>query len=1153
MRKFCDRVGQPVWILTENEIVDITFSSKVEPENHFWLSWSNEGCGGDITSPTIVIVDVDKLVNNSKIYECTWKIVAHIGMRVLFHIEKLSIFDIIESCTGNDSEQFSGIAFYSGTSNATGFAQKVICSSREDDNYTSHTNELFVKFKIPSTLAKPDVKKRVMTGKILFVPAKAGDECGAIIEMKQNEMVQLHSPNYPNLYPKSIECIWLIKAPSGYSIQFNLTQYTALNYHPQQPDMRIWRSNFNTNVTHWLFSKVAHMTEPICQGTMNVLTTSVFYGQHIYLRLDQLRFNKHKALKARNKSSAIVTIYDGAQEDASILGIYVGCGGTIHSIAGVIYYPFMENDFECEWFINNTEGNKVELEIFKLKLPFSEYCAESYLEVRENNNSGKIMTRACSFEDVPMMASRAFWIRLRYSGSEDDSGDIEPLKPELMIKFKKVFGGVTNNAVVSSPAAEDWQSIDFAPLEWILIGEEDNWLRISIKSIEIPDERDESNIDIEQRDTLKGLVNPFAVTPLLQNFVHNISQIWVRNLQMVNSQQSFHMRQLLILQVSINTGHGGYANGLKCRWTIIRPMFAGLRLKIISMDLEEHVDCRFDYVAISSDVDGVNYENGQLIGNIVKFCKHKDVGTEELFSSEDAVTIFFMTDRNRVCQSFDYIPASLGVFNRIIQSPNYPNEYSNNLSCSWSVMLESNRPILAKFLIMDIEESALCTKDNIIVHSNPIYLDGATSDDKLCGNLTGWNKTFPNGRVFISFTTDSNTTRKGFALQLMEQIYDCSSDQLVLTEDDSPKVLSSPGFPKMSPNSLDCIWTISASGGHRIKFTVDPISFSLEDTTMVDACTSNYLEIRDGPSKLSALIGRYCGKEPPSTIFSTGSYLNIHYQTDSFAHFAASCGGSVVIPKNGNRVITSPNYPEPYPSQATCEWTVVAPRGHYVNATFDHLWILFTENCTEDSIALRERDSTECGGDIIDDSGYITTPGYPNQLQAHIICEWTFRAGIGFRYVFDFAFVKHENFYQTTYNEVNCYPDIYITNGLNKMMDYYGFVDRNFCSNETRFVSTADLVTIRYNDRAAAYEKQNMRERGIPPEKIYAPFRISYFKVTAEFDENACMYHVKKNRTIELKGATKYPIATASDIGLHFFMCCNQTYFILSNLIQMFR
>lgn len=36
-------------------------------------------------------------------------------------------------------------------------------------------------------------------------------------------------------------------------------------------------------------------------------------------------------------------------------------------------------------------------------------------------------------------------------------------------------------------------------------------------------------------------------------------------------------------------------------------------LKIISMDLEEHADCRFDYVAISSDIGGVSYEDGQLV------------------------------------------------------------------------------------------------------------------------------------------------------------------------------------------------------------------------------------------------------------------------------------------------------------------------------------------------------------------------------------------------------------------------------------------------------------------------------------------------------------------------------------------------------------
>uniref|UniRef100_A0A8R1TMU4 CUB domain-containing protein n=1 Tax=Onchocerca volvulus TaxID=6282 RepID=A0A8R1TMU4_ONCVO len=223
-------------------------------------------------------------------------------------------------------------------------------------------------------------------------------------------------------------------------------------------------------------------------------------------------------------------------------------------------------------------------------------------------------------------------------------------------------------------------------------------------------------------------------------------------------------------------------------------------------------------------------------GQFTTFYKHKD-GTEELFSSEDAGTIFFMTDRNRggrgfvieyklgksiimllefslfLRQSFDYIPALLGVFNRIIQNPDYPNEYNNSLSCSSSVMLESSRPILAKFLIMDIEE---------------------------------------NGRVFISFTIDSNITRKGFALQLMEQIHDCSSDQLILTEDDSPK------------------W----SNPDREEFFL-----------LSEALAKGFI-----------------------------------------AYLETSCGDRVVIPKSGNRVITSLNYSEPCPSRTTCEWTVVAPQ-----------------------------------------------------------------------------------------------------------------------------------------------------------------------------------------------------------------------------------
>lgn len=76
----------------------------------------------------------------------------------------------------------------------------------------------------------------------------------------------------------------------------------------------------------------------------------------------------------------------------------------------------------------------------------------------------------------------------------------------LIIRLFTVFGGMVSGSVVSSPAADDWRLTDFAPVEWTITAQYEHWLKISIKSIEIPDERDENNIDVDQRDTLKGLV-----------------------------------------------------------------------------------------------------------------------------------------------------------------------------------------------------------------------------------------------------------------------------------------------------------------------------------------------------------------------------------------------------------------------------------------------------------------------------------------------------------------------------------------------------------------------------------------------------------------------------------------------------------------------
>ncbi|VDM27962.1 unnamed protein product [Toxocara canis] len=332
----------------------------------------------------------------------------------------------------------------------------------------------------------------------------------------------------------------------------------------------------------------------------------------------------------------------------------------------------------------------------ELKLPESEYCAESYLEVRERNASGSIISRACRLEDFQTtITGEAFWIKLRYNGAEGNDLDVETVKPELNFKFAKVFGGIVTGHVISSPSPDDWRSIDYRPVEWSIIGKEEHWLMISISKIEIPDERDE-NEDTEQRDILKGLTfneglchrnqlneecgpvvfvhagysppKDFIIKSHIATIQFNappgslFSLRW-QEIPIATANATLHAPNkteidesavftcggaliptyepqyltnpggtapdgsfTTVMPITTTTDRwhryshygnpyraGGYADNLKCRWTIVRPQFAGVSIRIVSMDLEEHVDCRFDYFALAAgDTSMVSFENGQV-------------------------------------------------------------------------------------------------------------------------------------------------------------------------------------------------------------------------------------------------------------------------------------------------------------------------------------------------------------------------------------------------------------------------------------------------------------------------------------------------------------------------------------------------------------
>lgn len=163
------------------------------------------------------------------------------------------------------------------------------------------------------------------------------------------------------------------------------------------------------------------------------------------------------------------------------------------------------------------------------------------------------------------------------------------------------------------------------------------------------------------------------------------------------------------------------------------------------------------------------------------------------------------------------------------------------------------------------------------------------------------------------------------------KMYRCSECGRTLLE--HAGTFTSPGFPKSQKYKI-CEWRIAVTLGERISlnFTV----FGLRRGS--GKCREEYVEVRDGHSKSSPLIGRYCGKKVPPSIWSTGSRLWIRYLSGEAvgklgfkASYKAVCGGRINTPKG---TIQSPKYPQWYPPNKKCTWTISLPEHFRVGIRF---------------------------------------------------------------------------------------------------------------------------------------------------------------------------------------------------------------------------
>lgn len=330
----------------------------------------------------------------------------------------------------------------------------------------------------------------------------------------------------------------------------------------------------------------------------------------------------------------------------------------------------------------------------------------------------------------------------------------------------------------------------------------------------------------------------------------------------------------------------------------------------------------------------------------------------------------------------------------LITSPQYTNSHLPHESdrCEWRITATHGEKVVLNVTEIDIKKSNNCRTDYLEIR------DGYWHKSQLLGRFCGSGRindsiVSTGSRMLITYVTTAGNSNKGFTANY-EAV--CGGE-LDVSEGGH---LESPNYPEDYHHNKECVWRLTAPPDYQVALKFQ--SFEVENH---DSCVYDYVEVRDGHSMESPLIGKYCGYKLPPDIHSSGNQMLLKFVSDGSVqkagfsaafmkefdectsldhgcehhcintlggyecackigyelhsdskHCEDACGGLFEVP---NGTITSPSFPKLYPGNKNCVWEIIAPPQYKITLNFTHFDLegnnVYQQECEYDSVEVHSK------------------------------------------------------------------------------------------------------------------------------------------------------------------------------------------------------